>query len=93
MTLPVERTYSIANTREFLRNLQDPKKYPKVPMDVRREARRCLKHFPNEYDMREAQMSASRIFGKCSKREECVSCGFVLTDNKEGLCEHCMVSE
>lgn len=52
MTLPRERANSIHNTREFLRSLLDPKKTPKVPKSVRREAYWCLRHFPSDYDIR-----------------------------------------
>lgn len=52
MTLPAERTNAVLDVRDFLRNLSDPKKTPRVPGDVRRTARALLKHYPGEYDMR-----------------------------------------
>ena len=51
MTLADERYRAVQNARNFLRDLLDPKKTPKVPLTVRRQARSVLKHFPGEYDM------------------------------------------
>jgi hypothetical protein len=49
MTLPYEEVYALNNTRQFLRDLLDPQKTPKVPLKYRIGARACLKHFPMEY--------------------------------------------
>jgi len=38
MTLPIERTNAVLNVERFLMDLQDPKKYPRVPKAVREEA-------------------------------------------------------
>ena len=46
MTLIYEEKWALENTRLFLRSLLIPKETPRVPMSVRREARRCLKHYP-----------------------------------------------
>ena len=46
MTLPDERYRAIIRARDFLRDLLDPKKTPKVPKKIRREAYYALKHFP-----------------------------------------------
>lgn len=46
MSLRMEQYWSLQQTREFLVDLLDPKKTPRVPKDVRQRARRCLKHFP-----------------------------------------------
>lgn len=51
MTLPNERYRAIRYAREFLRSLLNPKKTPKVPSDVRRQAYWVLRHFPGEHDM------------------------------------------
>lgn len=50
MTLPYEQYIAITNTRNFLLSLMDPQKTPKAPKYLRVEARRLLKHFPNEYE-------------------------------------------
>mgnify|MGYP000359337936 CR=1 FL=1 len=64
MTMPNERRNAVNFTRQFLVALMDPQKTPRVPMDVRREARRCLKHYPGEYHMEEAAEQAPNIFGE-----------------------------
>ena len=64
MTLPCERYNSIKRTETFLRDLMDPKKTPRIPSAVRKEAYRCLKHYPGEYYMEEAQKMAPSIFGE-----------------------------
>ena len=51
MTLPDEMFLAIRNARNFLVDLTDPQKTPKIPRSVRREARERLKHFPSEYDV------------------------------------------
>lgn len=51
MTLPDERTRAILNTQQFLRNLLDPKKTPKVPREVRLDALRCLRHYPHAFEL------------------------------------------
>ena len=64
MTLPCERYNSIKRTETFLRDLMDPKKTPRVPKEIRKEAYRCLRHYPGEYYMEEAQKMAPSIFGE-----------------------------
>jgi hypothetical protein len=51
MTLPVERTNAVLRTEQFLIDLLDPKKTPRVPKAVRQEAGRLLKHYPTKFDM------------------------------------------
>jgi hypothetical protein len=46
MTIPSERYYALIKTREFLEALLDPKRTPKVPRSIRKEAYWCLRHFP-----------------------------------------------
>lgn len=54
MTIPSERTRSVVQTREFLVSLLDPKKTPRVPLRVRKQAGRLLRHYPSGLDMEEA---------------------------------------
>jgi hypothetical protein len=54
MTLPNERFRAISKTRHFLGALCDPKRTPGVPVLIRDEAAKCLKHFPTPLDMEEA---------------------------------------
>lgn len=51
MTLPDERYRAVRNARQFLRSLIDPKQTPKVPLAIRRQASRVLRHFPGPCDM------------------------------------------
>jgi len=51
MTLPHERTRAVMNTRDFLAALIDPKKTPRVPLEIRLMAARMLKHYPTSFDM------------------------------------------
>ena len=51
MTVPVERTNAVVWTQEFLYELLDPSKTPRVPKDIRERARRLLRHYPSKYEM------------------------------------------
>lgn len=51
MTTPDERTKAVLRVERFLMDLRDPKKYPRVPSEVRKEASRLLKHYPTQYSM------------------------------------------
>lgn len=75
MTLPYERTSAVVNTHDFLLELLDPKKTPRVPKSIRTQAYHLLRHYPSEYEMdviseRESQhvlpydMIPNQIFGK-----------------------------
>ncbi len=64
MTLPNERTRAIINTREFLRRLLDPKKTPKIPKAIRREAYYLLKHYPWDLDLNVIAKTLPGILGK-----------------------------
>jgi hypothetical protein len=70
MTLPNERTRSVRQAREFLRDLLDPKKTPKIPREIRKRAYRALRHFPSDMDMRYAYDGAPSVFGSPEKDEE-----------------------
>lgn len=63
MTLPDERYRAVAWAERFLRDLaHDRVNYPKLPLMVRQEAFSILRHFPREYEMREAAEKAPNIF-------------------------------
>ena len=65
MTLPDERYRAIVWTREFLRDLLDPKKTPKVPKGIRRQAYACLKHYPGTSDLDVlAALSKGKVISK-----------------------------
>jgi len=63
MTIPIERSYALKNTRELLRMLLDPKQTPKVPKWIRQQARQCLKHYPTDLDLAKAMKKCPEIFG------------------------------
>ena len=62
--MPIERTWAINNTKQFLVDLMDPKKTPRVPKAIRTEAYRCLRHYPGQYHMEQAQQLAPQVFGE-----------------------------
>lgn len=64
MTLPVERKNAVLNAEQFLRDLMDPKATPRVPLEIRQRAWRCLKHFPSKYYMELASEQAPTVFGE-----------------------------
>lgn len=51
MTLPDERYRAVKWTEDFLKDLLDPKKTPRVPRAVRQRAYSCLRHYPDGYHL------------------------------------------
>jgi hypothetical protein len=51
MTMPNERFNAIIQARDFLRDLLDPKKTPRVPKKIREQSYWCLRHFISEYEL------------------------------------------
>jgi hypothetical protein len=49
MTLPDERYRAIMNAKKLCEDLIDPKKTPRTPKYIRRQASGVLRHFPDEY--------------------------------------------
>ena len=49
MTLPYERYNAVKYTEQFLIELLDPKKTPRVPKTIRKQAYSLLKHYPGGY--------------------------------------------
>jgi len=64
MTLPNERFRSILHARNFLRDLLDPKKTPKVPKDIRQRAYWALRHFPAHYELENIRKKCPKILGE-----------------------------
>ena len=62
MTLPDERYRAVKMAREFLYDLLDPKQTPKVPGEVRRRAGRCVRHYPNGYEMERTAEAAPQLW-------------------------------
>ena len=55
MTLPQEMYNSIRSARMFMVALLDPALTPRVPKHIRMRARDRLKHFPNEFDIKQME--------------------------------------
>lgn len=58
MTLPSERTNAVLRTEDFLRRLASPYNpggLKKIPIAVRVEARRLLRHYPLALDLLHAE--------------------------------------
>lgn len=64
MTLPYERTRAVIGTQEFLLELIDPKKTPRISKDIRQKALWCLRHYPSKYEMEVISERDNGIFGK-----------------------------
>lgn len=56
MTLPNEWFISMKKNRQFLFDLLDPTKTPKVPKEIRKRASECLKHFPMDHEIQDLEM-------------------------------------
>jgi hypothetical protein len=64
MTIPIERTRAVQYAQDFLRELLDPKKTPKVPREIRRRAYIVLKHFPGYLDLLQSYETLPDTWGK-----------------------------
>ena len=63
MTLPDERYRAVMWAKRFLESLAyDTKGYPRIPKHVRREAYSILRHYPDNWDMKQAAEGAPFIF-------------------------------
>lgn len=63
MTIPAERTRAVVNTEQFLYDLLDSRKTPRVPRDIRLRAAALLRHYPNRWDMEMTVREGSSRFG------------------------------
>lgn len=61
MTLPDERYRAVVQTEKFLQELLTT---PRIPKAVKEQARRCLRHYPNEWEMRQAALAAPDVFAE-----------------------------
>lgn len=81
MSLPDENLRALQYAYDFLLDLIDPKKTPSVPKAIRFRARRVLKHYPWDFDLK-------KIFVVYYKDYlfACKKCGSVYTKyNKQCL--------
>lgn len=61
MTLPCERYSAINRTRDFLLAVMADET---VPDEVRKDAYRCIKHYPGKFYMEDAKEAAPDVFGE-----------------------------
>ena len=64
MTLPDERYRAVVQTKKFLEELLTT---PRLPKAVKDNARWCLRHYPNEWDM---QITAREVPGVFAEKME-----------------------
>lgn len=62
MTLPDERYRAVLAAEQFLQDLLDSRKTPRVPGEIRQRARSVLRHYPSRFDMDRAATAAAHIF-------------------------------
>ena len=63
MTLPDERYRAVKAAQQFLARLAGGE-YPRVPKAVRVEARAILRHYPLDWDLKQAADAAPHVFQK-----------------------------
>jgi hypothetical protein len=59
MTLPDERYRAVMQTQKFLVEILST---PRVPKAIKDGARHCLRHYPNDWDMKRAADCAPEVF-------------------------------
>ena len=60
--MPNERYSAVLRAEEFLKDLCDPKKTPRVPKEVRKQAYYCLRHYPSKHHMDVAASVVPGVF-------------------------------
>ena len=61
MTLPDERYRAVLQTQRFLLRLLTT---PRIPKAVKDEARSCLRHYPDTWEMQQAADASPHIFAE-----------------------------
>lgn len=61
MSTPQEEAYAIARVRQFMLELLDASKTPRVPRYVRERAHRLVKHFPLLPSLEQAEKALQRM--------------------------------
>jgi hypothetical protein len=59
MTLPDERYRAVVQTQKFLLEILTT---PRVPKAIKDKARWCLRHYPSEWDMKQAAENCPDVF-------------------------------
>jgi len=70
MTLPDERYRAVRSAEQFLKDLCDPAKTPRVPRDIRRQASYILRHYPGSWDLDRAAHSCPQVFESPNKLDD-----------------------
>jgi hypothetical protein len=70
MTMPNERYSAVLRAEEFLKDLCDPKKTPRVPKEIRKQAYYCLRHYPSKHHMDVAASVVPGVFETRDKLDE-----------------------
>jgi hypothetical protein len=61
MTLPDERYRAVVQTEKFLKEILAT---PRVPKKIKDDARWCLRHYPNEWDMKRVAEQVPSVFAE-----------------------------
>ena len=61
MTLPDERYRAVIQAKQFLERLSFSSEIKRVPLAVRQEARRLLRHYPSDFDLDEIERYAPHV--------------------------------
>lgn len=65
MTLPDERYRAVDAAKELLIEIANPGgRWKRIPKELRLFALHCLKHYPNEWDMKRAAQACPEVFQK-----------------------------
>jgi hypothetical protein len=70
MTLPDERFRAVKRAEQFLKDLCDPSKTPRVPRSIRGQASSILRHYPGPWDMDVAAHLAPTVFESHNKLDD-----------------------
>jgi hypothetical protein len=61
MTLPDERYRAVIQTQKLLLEILNT---PRVPKSIKDGARHCLRHYPSNWDMRQAATASPHLFAE-----------------------------
>jgi hypothetical protein len=70
MTMPNERYNAVIRAEQFLKDLCDPKKTPRVPKEFRKQAYYCLRHYPSKHHMDVAGSVIPHVFESQDKLDD-----------------------
>lgn len=70
MTLPDERYRAVRQAEQFLKDLCDHTKTPRVPKQIRRDASAILRHYPCTWDLDRAAHAAPSVFQSPNKLDD-----------------------